>query len=128
MAVHDRPAAFEGSDGFSYSVEILADATDDSSDDAPAPWGAYFLFVKWARIGTQTPEGHLESEFVGVGHTAEEAITAAGGLSLNRVREILEALIASRTGTESKRRWWDAIGDDDLNDEDRGDAGDRDHH
>ena len=25
MAVHDRPAAFEGSDGFSYSVEIMAE-------------------------------------------------------------------------------------------------------
>jgi hypothetical protein len=25
MAVHDRPAAFEGSDGFSYSVEIMVD-------------------------------------------------------------------------------------------------------
>ena len=26
MAVHDRPAAFEGSDGFSYSVEIIGPA------------------------------------------------------------------------------------------------------
>ena len=28
MAVHARPAAFEGKDGVSYSVEILADETD----------------------------------------------------------------------------------------------------
>ena len=46
MAVHDRPAAFEGSDGFSYSVEILA-----QHEPAQAPeWAAFFLFIKWARI------------------------------------------------------------------------------
>ena len=40
--MHGRPAAFEGSDGFSYSVEILSD-----SDQHPRePWGAYFFFVK----------------------------------------------------------------------------------
>ena len=27
-AVHDRPAAFEGSDGFSYSVEMMAEETE----------------------------------------------------------------------------------------------------
>ena len=57
MAVHDRPAAFEGSDGFSYSVEIM---TDDTGD-ARSRWGAFFLFVQWSRIGAQTPEGHLET-------------------------------------------------------------------
>ena len=44
-AVHDRPAAFEGSDGFSYSVEIM------SSDDGAGRerFSAYLFFVKWAR-------------------------------------------------------------------------------
>src|SRR6478736_3794372 len=46
MAVHDRPAAFEGSDGFSYSVEIMADESGMGSQR----WGAFFLFVKWARL------------------------------------------------------------------------------
>ena len=36
MAVHDRPAAFEGSDGMSYSVEIVSDVGNDDTD-APEP-------------------------------------------------------------------------------------------
>ena len=47
MAAHDRPAAFEGADGLSSSVEILA----DSAPEEPEPWGAYLFFVRWARIG-----------------------------------------------------------------------------
>jgi hypothetical protein len=52
-AVHARPAAFEGRDGFSYSVEILADSSDDSSGG----FGAFFLF-SWE------VDGHLESAFL----------------------------------------------------------------
>src|SRR4029078_12458414 len=87
MAVHDRPAAFEGSDGFSYSVEILAQHDAEArpapldtrrGHAAPRPqplapargdWAAFFLFVKWARIGAQSPEGHLESDYVARGAT-----------------------------------------------------------
>ena len=43
MAVHARPAAFEGKDGVSYSVEIMADETGEKD----RPFGAYLLFVKW---------------------------------------------------------------------------------
>ena len=50
MAVHDRPAAFEGSDGSSYSVEIIAEETGVSA----GPWQAFFLFVKWARVGAHS--------------------------------------------------------------------------
>ena len=57
MAVHARPAAFEGSDGFSYSVDIMADETGERD----RPWGAYLLFVRWRRIGEQGVSGHLES-------------------------------------------------------------------
>ena len=45
-AVHGRPAAFEGTDGLSYSVEIVTSATGDPE----RPWGAYLLFVRWSRI------------------------------------------------------------------------------
>src|SRR3954466_11647359 len=50
-AVHGRPAAFEGSDGLSYSVEIATAPTGD----ADRPWGAYLLFVQWSRIGATSP-------------------------------------------------------------------------
>ena len=51
-AVHGRPAAFEGSDGLSYSVEIATTPTGDGE----RPWGAYLLFVQWGRIGATSPD------------------------------------------------------------------------
>ena len=108
MAVHDRPAAFEGSDGFSYSVEILAQEDRQGSP----PWAAFFLFVKWARIGAQSPEGHLESDYVARGATEADALRNAGALSLSETKTILDALIARATTDRPPRRWFDAMRDE----------------
>ena len=62
-AVHARPAAFEGPDGMSYSVEVLAEETGEPA----RPWGAYLLFMRWARQGAQRVEGHLETPFLAWG-------------------------------------------------------------
>jgi hypothetical protein len=105
MAVHDRPAAFAGADGFSYSTEILADETGEPE----RPFGAYLLFVRWARVGAASPAGHVESEFVAYGATPEEATRAAGALSLNAVKQVLDGLIAAALGGPPARRWWDAM-------------------
>jgi hypothetical protein len=105
MAVHDRPAAFEGSDGFSYSVEILAQPEREEAQ----PWAAFFLFVKWARIGAQSPEGHLESDYVARGATEAEALQRAGALSLNETKQILDALIERASGSKPTRRWFDVM-------------------
>src|SRR5688572_23727600 len=105
MAVHDRPAAFAGADGFSYSAEILSDETGE----AERPFGAYLLFVRWARIGATSPAGHLESEFVAHGATPDEATRHAGALSLNAVKELLDVLVAGASGGAPGRRWWDAM-------------------
>jgi len=107
-AVHDRPAAFEGSDGFSYSVELMTEQTGD----AAAPWGAFILFVKWARLGAQSPEGHLESEYLVRGASDAEVKHAIGAMPLENVKALLERLIAERHGAASTRRWWDAMRDD----------------
>jgi hypothetical protein len=107
IAVHDRPAAFEGSDGFSYSVEIISEETGD----APGEWGAFFLFIKWARIGAQTPEGHIESDYLTRGATESAARTQLGRMPLGDVKLLLDRLIALRRGS-SERRWWDALEDD----------------
>jgi hypothetical protein len=113
MAVHDRPAAFGGSDGFSYSAEIVADATGE----VERPFGAYLLFVRWARIGSASPAGHLESDFVAYGATADDAVRVAGALSLSAVKETLDALIAAAAaGGPPKRRWWDAMRAEDAGD------------
>ncbi|HEY6830642.1 MAG TPA: hypothetical protein VI259_27535, partial [Gemmatimonadaceae bacterium] len=73
-AVHDRPAAFEGSDGFSYSVELVAEETPGERER----WAAFILFVKWARLGAQTPEGHLESAYLVTGASERDVIERLG--------------------------------------------------
>jgi hypothetical protein len=103
--VHDRPAAFEGADGFSYSVEILADEDRRES----AHWGAYLFFVKWTRIGASAPEGHLESDVLARGATEDEARARVGAMSLADVKRVLDALIVASPPGQPKRKWWDAM-------------------
>jgi hypothetical protein len=91
-AVHARPAAFEGSDGMSYSVDLLADATGDSA----RPYGAYLLFVRWTPGGRGGVEGHLETDFLLYGATEAEALDTLGRLPLADVKRTLDALIAER--------------------------------
>lgn len=95
-AVHARPAAFEGRDGFSYSVEILADRGDDTA----APFGAFFLFVQWKRFGEQGVEGHLESPFLAHGADVEAAKTALGAMAVDEVQRHLDSLIVAREEAE----------------------------
>ena len=104
-AVHDRPAAFEGSDGISYSVEIVAEPTGHPE----RPWGAYLLFVQWGRIGATSPSGHLETDFLAESDNADDARAIVGALSLGQVRSVLHALIAGRSSGEPSRRWFDVM-------------------
>jgi hypothetical protein len=105
-AVHARPAAFEGSDGHSYSVELCADTTGERA----RPWGGYILFLRWRRMGAQGVEGHLESDFLVHAATEREALARVGALSLATVREQLELLIRERQGGQPPaRRWWDVM-------------------
>ena len=108
MKAHARPAAFEGSDGLSYSVAIEVDATDD----AARPFGAYLLFLRWRRVGQQGVDGHLESDYLTWGATPEAAIESLGTWSLADVRAQLEQQIAALSGDASGRRWWDAMKDE----------------
>jgi hypothetical protein len=107
-AVHGRPAAFEGSDGFSYSVDILADEDHGGRE----PWGAYLFFVKWARIGSSSPEGHLESDVLARGGSEAEARDRVGAMALGDVKRVLDELIARAPGGVPRRKWWDAMNAD----------------
>ena len=109
-AVHGRPAAFEGTDGLSYSVEIVATPTGD----AEKPWGAYLLFVQWSRIGSTSPTGHLETDYLAEADTEADARAIVGALSLGQGRSAMNALIAERAGGAPARRWWDAMREDDV--------------
>jgi len=110
-AVHDRPAAFEGSDGFSYSVEILAD--DDAGAATAERWGAYLFFVRWARIGSSSPEGHLESDVLARAASEDEARARVGAMLLVEVKQVLDTLIARAPTGQPKRKWWDAMAAED---------------
>lgn len=103
MAVHDRPAAFEGSDGASYSVEIVTDATGERE----RLFGAYLLFVRW-RATDPVATGHLETDFLEYAPTEEAARAAVGALSLSAVRTLLENLISLRREPSAKP-WWEVM-------------------
>lgn len=112
MAVHARPAAFEGKDGASYSVEIIADETGETA----RPFGAYLLFVKW-RGGDPVAAGHLETDYLAYGATDREVLAAVGAMKLSEVRTRLDTLIAERAELESGSArtdvpWWDAMRDE----------------
>ena len=117
MAVHARPAAFEGKDGASYSVEIVSDETGESA----RPFAAYLLFVRW-RAGDPVAAGHLETDYLGYGETERDAVSKVGAMKLSDVRSVLDGLIADREATDAEqsageRRWWDA-----MREESEGDA------
>jgi hypothetical protein len=107
MAVHARPAAFEGMDGASYSADIGVDATGD----AAAPVGAYLIFLQWS-AGEPRIVGHLESDFLARAATEDEARAAIGAMPLTETKRVLDELIrASRTGG-GERAWWDVMRDE----------------
>ena len=108
MAVHDRPAAFEGSDGASYSVEIVTDV----SDEKDRPYGGYLLFVRW-REGDPVASGHLETDFLAFAATEDEARKAVGAMLLNDVKVRLDQLIEARRA--ALKPWWEAMRQEDVN-------------
>lgn len=107
-AVHARPAAFEGSDGMSYSVEIVVDETDIVG----RPYGAYFLFLRWRRMGTQGIEGHLETDYLAYGATEDAARAAIGAMTLTAVKQLIDELIREQSANKPTRKWWDAMRDE----------------
>ena len=105
-AVHSRPAALEGRDGMSYSLDLLSDSTGEGA--AQKKYGAYLIFIQWARLGAQKAEGHLETDFLTWGSTADEAEHALGSMTLIEAQRALDALVAARDGA-STRRWFDVM-------------------
>ena len=102
MAVHDRPAAFEGSDGASYSTELVVDKTQDES----APYGGYILFIRWGQ-GEPFASGHLETPYLFYANTETEAREMVAKLPLSSVKKLLDGLIAARA--QSSRPWWEVM-------------------
>ena len=107
-AVHARPAAFEGVDGMSYSVELCTDRDGDRRD----AWGGYLLFLRWRRVGEQGVEGHLETDFIVRADSEEQALAELGRMPLATVKATLDALIRKSDAGVPRRKWWDVMRDE----------------
>jgi len=101
MAVHDRPAGLEGSDGLSYTVEIDVDETEDPR----ASYAAYFVFVRWSR-GEPRVTGHRETDYLARARTEEEARAIVGALKIEEAKRLLDQAIADR-GPANDLPYWD---------------------
>ena len=104
VAVHNRPPAFEGRDGASYSVEIVTDANAERG----SAYSSYILFIRW-REGDPVASGHLETPYLGSGKTEAEARRAVEQMKLSEVRSELDKLITDR---EPPRAWYDVARDE----------------
>ena len=90
MALHDRAAAFTGSDGEAYSVAMWVDEVPDER----GRYGGALLFVRWGPSG-DNPTGHHETDYVVWGRTPGEAEQRLGALSLYDVKAMLDERIAA---------------------------------
>ena len=91
MEKHDRPAAFEGSDGQPYTVDLDVEDTGEPV----RPWAAFLVFIRWAATGAGIMD-HVESDDVARADTEAEARAAALELSLHDVKHALDAAIARK--------------------------------
>ncbi len=94
LSFHQRPPAFEGSDGRAYSVSIYVDQVEDPR----GRFGAALLFIRWSTAGDQ-PEGHLETDYLDFGPTPESAEQALRQLSLHQVKSHLDRVVAGARST-----------------------------
>lgn len=101
MAVHARPAAFEGMDGASYSAEIVTDPAPESGEGNVA---GYLLFVRW-REGDPVASGHVETDYLATGLEAD-VLRQIGALTLQDARRLLDARLEQRA---VGRPWWEAM-------------------
>jgi hypothetical protein len=91
LDLHQRPPAFEGSDGQAYSAAIYVDDTPR----ADGRFGASLLFVRWDQGGDH-PVGHVETDDLALAPTPAEAEAAVRGLSLWDVKQQLDAALERR--------------------------------
>ncbi len=86
--VHDRPPAYQGSDGHPYTVSVETERTGDLR----APVAGFLVFPRWAQTGVGIV-GHVETETVVHCDSEDEAKDRLGTLSLLEVQDLLERAI-----------------------------------
>ncbi len=93
--VHNRPPAFEGSDGQPYTVSIEVEKAADPRN----PFIAYIVFPRWAGTGLGVV-GHVETPILFRGATRSEVSDQAGALPLEEVKALLDEAIQQRDRRE----------------------------
>ncbi len=95
LRIHNRPPAFEGSDGQPYTVDV------DTEQDEEGRWAAFLVFLRWAETGAGIMD-HVESGDVAYGASDEEARAAACELSLYELKAELDAAIERRRSQQEE--------------------------
>ena len=95
LKVHDRPPAFEGSDGQPYTVSIEV----ESVGNLLAPYVVYLVFPRWAETGLGIV-GHVETPVIAEGKGHDEVQSQAEALSLGEVKRLLDEAILDRNQPE----------------------------
>lgn len=95
--VHDRPPAYEGSDGHPYTVSVETEKTADLK----APYAGYLVFPRWAQSGVGIV-GHVETPTLVQARTTDEANEHLGRLTLYEVQDLLEEAIRRHTDDRSE--------------------------
>jgi hypothetical protein len=88
LRVHERPPAFEGSDGHPYTVSIEVEKTPDLR----SPYRGYLVFPRWAQTGVGIV-GHRQTGLLWSGTTRADVEETAGRSTLDEVQEFLEGAI-----------------------------------
>ncbi len=86
---HDRPPAFEGVDGYPYTVSIEVDKVGNLA----APFIGYLVFPRWAQTGAGIV-GHWQSPVLCEGRSREDVEAQVGRLHLRAVKNILDEQIS----------------------------------
>lgn len=90
--VHDRPPAYEGTDGHPYTVSVEVEKTANLR----SPFAGYLVFPRWAQNGVGVI-GHVETATLVECLTSEEATAELGSKTLMEVKQLLEDAIRQRS-------------------------------
>ncbi|MDH5590162.1 MAG: hypothetical protein OEZ65_09775 [Gemmatimonadota bacterium] len=88
IALHQRPPAFEGSDGHAYTVSAEVERTGNLR----APWSGFLVFPRWAADGMGIV-GHRETPTLVEARSEEDARSHLGALALPELKALLETAI-----------------------------------
>ena len=95
FSVHDRPPAWEGSDGHPYTVSLETEKTGNLT----APWEGYLVFPRWAQNGVGVV-GHVETATIVRARTEQEVLETLRGLDLHDTKLLLETAIRGSEDTQ----------------------------